>query len=164
MGQLWKVPDGRTKSTLVTVESSEKTLLQKLWPGCQASFEVMKSLSLFSIAVGVLLATGCGTIRRDDSAVTTFQLSGPAGAKFSGYLMQYGERVYISNVTPWTYESPGITGFEITKARRDVAMDLETFYDEGNAAHTSHAIAIPAGVIGVHGQVMNHGMEMELVP
>lgn len=103
-------------------------------------------------------------MRQDDSAVTTFQLSGPAGAPFAGYLVRYGERVHISNVTPWTYEGSGVTGFEISKASRAVAMDLETFYDEGNVAHISQTIAIPAGVLGVRGRVMNHRMEMELVP
>lgn len=124
----------------------------------------MKSLPLISIALGVFLATGCGTLRQDDSAVTTFTLSGPAGASFSGYIVRYGERVDISSLTPWTYQSPGITGFEITKASRDVAMNLETFYDEGNASHTTQSIAIPAGVRGVRGQVMNHGIDMELLP
>ena len=128
-----------------------------------APLTTMKSLSLISIALGVFLATGCGTLREDDSAVTSFRLSGPAGASFSGYLFRYGERVHISNVTPWTYEGPGITGFEINKASREVAMNLETFYDEGNVAHSSQSIAIPAGVAGVRGQVMNHGMEMEIV-
>lgn len=123
----------------------------------------MKSLSLISIALGVLLATGCGTLREDDSAVTSFNLSGPTGAPFSGYVVRYGQRVDISSVAPWTYESPGITGFQITKASRDVAMNLETFYDEGNAAHSTQSIAIPAGVLGVRGQVLNHGMDMELL-
>ena len=125
----------------------------------------MKLLSLFSIAVGVLLATGCGSIRQDDSAVTTLRLSGPAGAPFSGYLVQYGKRVHISNVTPWTYEGSGIAGFEISKSSRNVAMDLEAIHDEGNTAHSSQTtIAVPAGVLDVRGQVMNNAIEMELVP
>jgi len=137
---------------------------QKLRFDRQAAFKTMKPLSLFFIAIGVLLATGCGTIRQDDSAVTTFQLSGPAGARFSGYILRYGERVDISDTTPWTYESAGITGFDFRKTSYNVAMNLETFYDAGNAAHSTQAIAIPAGVRGVRGQVMNHELEMELVP
>jgi hypothetical protein len=124
----------------------------------------MKSLSLFFIGVGVLLATGCGTIRQDNSAVTTLQLSGPPGAPFSGYLVKYGERVKVSNVTPWTYQGQGITGFEFKKADRNVAMDLQTFYDEGNAAHSTQSLAIPSGVIAFRGSVMNHAMEMEVLP
>jgi hypothetical protein len=124
----------------------------------------MKSLSCFFMVVGILLATGCGTIRQDDSAVTTLKLSGPAGARFHGYIVRYGERVNISDATPWTYEGQGITGFEITKVSRGVAMDLETFYDAGNVAHSTQSIVIPAGVLGVHGEVMNHDIEMDLVP
>ena len=123
----------------------------------------MKSLSYLSIALGVLLAAGCGTIREDDSAVTTLKLSGPAGTRFSGYVARYGVRVEISSETPWTYESPGVTGFEFSKARLDAPMDLETFYDEGNAAQSTQSIVIPAGVPGVRGRVMNHGIEMELL-
>lgn len=125
----------------------------------------MKPLSLFCVVIGVfLLATGCGTVRQDDAAVTSFSLSGPTGARFSGYILRYGERAPISNAMPWTYASPGITGFEIRKASREVAMDLETFYDEGNAAHTMQTITVPAGVLGVRGRVINHEIEMELVP
>jgi hypothetical protein len=124
----------------------------------------MKSLSLVSIAVALLLATGCGTIRQDNSAVTTLQLSGPPGSPFSGYLVKYGERVKVSNVTPWTYQSQGITGFEFRKADRKAAMDLQTFYDQGNAAHSTQSLAIPAGVLGFRGSVMNHALEMEIVP
>lgn len=129
----------------------------------RASFTMKFSPSQLLIVAGLLLATGCGTLRQDDSAVTTLKLSGPVGARFTGYIVQYSERVKISGVTPWTYQGQGITGFEISKGNRDMAMDLETTYDEGNGARTTQAIGIPAGMSGVHGEVMNHGMDMELV-
>lgn len=118
---------------------------------------------VFFIGIGLLLATGCGTIRQDDSALTTLKVSGSSDAPFTGYLVQHGQRIDISSVTPWTFSGSGISNFQFKKARRYTAINLEVFYDEGKGIHTTDAIAIPAGMTGLQGRVTHHGPEMELL-
>lgn len=95
--------------------------------------------------------------------MTTLKLSGSSGTSFTGYIVQHGQRIDFSNVTPWTFSDSGISDFQIKKVRRDTAINLEAIYDEGKGARTTEAMTIPAGMIGLQGRVTPHGPEMELL-
>lgn len=123
----------------------------------------MKRLFPFLTGISLLLAAGCGTIRQDDSAVTTLKLSGSPGTPFTGYVMQHGERIDISNVTPWTFSGSGVSDFQFKKTRRDSAINLDTFYDQGKGVQTTDAMVSPAGMTGLQGRVTYYGPELELL-
>jgi hypothetical protein len=124
----------------------------------------MRHLYLLFIGVGILLTTGCATTSRNNSGVTTLKLSGSAGIPFTGFYVRDGQHVDVADVIPWTFKSAGITTFEFKKTKPDAAIEFEAFYDESVGAHTTQAMAIPSGVVGLRGRVMHHGLSIELLP
>ena len=124
----------------------------------------MRHLYLLIIGVGILLTTGCATITRTNSGVTTLKLSGSAGVPFTGLYVRDGQRVLVSDVTPWTFNSAGITMFEFRKTKPDDTIMFEGFYDEIDGAHVIQANAMPLGVACLRGRVIHHGLSMRILP
>jgi hypothetical protein len=52
----------------------------------------------------------------------TVELSGTAGARFTGEYLRGGERVAISGVVPWSRTDTNISRLEIRKAKADDAL------------------------------------------
>jgi hypothetical protein len=89
---------------------------------------------------------------------TIFQLSGTAGTIFTGYYVQDGRRVPVSGVLPRSFDSAGVSKFEFRKIHPDQRLAFAAQYDETAGAHAMQLSELAPGVLGIRGQVQNHGL------
>jgi hypothetical protein len=109
---------------------------------------------LFVLGSALLwLRRGPGTAR--------VELAGAAGSPFTGYYIRDGQRVAVSGVLPWSFQSPGISEFEFRKLHPADSFTFTAHYDEPGGIHGVHLIVVPSGDIGLRDKFYEHGMHTE---
>jgi len=94
------------------------------------------------------------------TGTTSIQLSGTAGAAFTGYYVRDGKRVAVSGVLPWSVERAGVTEFEFRKVQPDEEFTFAAHYDEVGGAHAKASSQLAAGAIGIRGHIQDHGLSI----
>ncbi len=101
----------------------------------------MKSQFLLPLALAVL-AVGCSTPRSWNHTVTThIAVSGPAGVCVTGFYVQDGRRVAVSEPVPWTISVPRLSNLELRSTDSHETVFADFRYDSLTAhAHTTSAL------------------------
>src|SRR2546427_13263973 len=124
----------------------------------------MKKFSLigFAIALSILItALFWFRFRGSPTGTTTMQLAGADGTSFTGYYTRNGQRVDVSDKLPWKFDSIGVTEFEFRKVSPDDTFTLQARYDESGGAHAMTKNPVGPSVLGVRGQVQQHGLSTQ---
>jgi hypothetical protein len=115
-----------------------------------------------SVLLVVLLTVSMALFRprtgTGGTGTTKFQLSGAAGTTFTGYYVKDGRRVPVSDVLPWSFAGAGVTEFEFRKIHPEQKLTFTANYNEATDDHATVYNELPAGVLGIRGQVQNHGL------
>jgi hypothetical protein len=114
----------------------------------------MKWISIF-VALMVGLATGCSTVKSlGHSGTTRIDVSGEHGVVVTGFYVQKGRRVAISNSVPWQVEVPGLSSLEIRKQRREQSFIVKLSYDS-MFSHAKITKGVAPGKPGIRVEVKN---------
>jgi hypothetical protein len=97
---------------------------------------------------------------RRGPATTRFELAGVAGSSFTGYYVRDGQRVAVSGVLPWSFQSVGISEFEFRKLHPEDSFTFTAHYDEPREA-AEQVIVVPPGDLGLRDIFHDHGMHTE---
>jgi hypothetical protein len=81
------------------------------------------------------LAFGCSTPKSWGHAGTThIAVSGPSGERVTGFYVQDGRKVAVSEAVPWTVSVPRLSSLEFRSTDSDDAVSTDLRYD-GLTAH-----------------------------
>lgn len=115
----------------------------------------MKTFTVLTLVL-TALAYGCSTASRQGShaGTTRITVSGTSGAVLTGFYVQDGRRVAISNAVPWSLEVPRLSGLELQKVQtaESVVVDLRYTSDSPHAQITTPLVS---GVVGIRVEVRN---------
>ena len=121
----------------------------------------MKQCTIIGFIIAVLTLLGLwiwSHSRHEEQSAyqgtTQLVLSGTTGVVFTGYYIQDGQRIAVSNALPWNCEGERISSFEIRKLNPDDTLVVNMRYD-GNGAHAKLTKPLGAGVPGARVRVQN---------
>jgi hypothetical protein len=108
-------------------------------------FAIISVITALLVVVILLLRTRAltGTQRRNDYTIT-MQLTGTAGASFSGEYVRDGKRVTFSGVLPWSGSELNVTRLEIRKENPEDTLTVDA--RGGNSRITAQSVAGTRGV------------------
>ena len=101
---------------------------------------------------GVLI--GCSTPTRQSShaGTTRIAVSGTSGAVLTGFYLQDGRRIAISNAVPWSLDVARLSSLELRKAQPSEAVVVDLRY-EGESPHAQITKPLASGVVGMRVKV-----------
>lgn len=92
--------------------------------------------------------------RRAYQGTTQVVLSGPTGVVVTGFYVQDGRRIALSNALPWSLEGERISSFEIRKLNPDDTLVVDMSY-VGDGAHAEMKKPLGPGVPGMRVRIQN---------
>ncbi len=114
---------------------------------------LMKTFALLALALAAF-EVGCATASRPSShaGTTHIAVSGASGVVFTGFYVQGGRRLPLSNAVPWSLDVPRLSSLEIRKANPTEAVVVDLRYEsESPRARITRPLA--AGVTGLRVEV-----------
>ena len=120
---------------------------------------LIKTFTLLAFALATLLV-GCATASRlnGHAGTTRVSVSGASGAVLTGFYVQDGRRVAISNAVPWSLEVSRLSRLELRKAHPAEAVVVTLRYQSGDpqaGISTDLSMPLPPGVVGTRVDVRN---------
>jgi hypothetical protein len=114
---------------------------------------LMKIFTLLALAL-TAFAVGCATSSRQSSyaGTTHIAVSGASGAVLTGFYVQDGRRLAISNAVPWSSDVPRLSSLELRKAHPTEAVVVDLRY-ESDSPHAQIRKPLASGVVGMHVEV-----------